>query len=422
MSLINIYLETIFERPIFKELSWYTVAQILVLSFSFLGVIIISRYLGPSQLGLYSFTQNYVAIFLAVAGSVDFYIMWKIAKVPSNLTAVGDQVGHKINIYIVLVFLGVTSAWITLPNDVAFFVSIMLAPVFLQSFNVFSIYAVATSRASLISVVQVLAAFILFGMKIFLVFVGASLVWFVGIATLDLILTGIIMSVYFLRIPEWREVFSRFKVPSFMTSASFFYSIRASIFAVVSWQYLLRADQLVLATFSNAHALGIYSAAVKVAEVPNFLAGVLSTALVSRIAYISTNSDVASKNKLNKMTTYYLIAGTVIGLFILVFAPLAIQVLYGSEFSESIPVLRAYALTIPGMFLTYFFIGVYGARGRYYLQAIIFGLSIAVNIVLVYLLTPIYGLVGTAMATVIAYTGASLALYFNLKYTNEKNI
>lgn len=415
MNAVSLHIKTILERPIFRELSWYTSAQIIVQGFSFFGVIVVSRYLGPSQLGLYAFVQNYVGAFLTIAGGMDFYFTWKIAKSANHLTDVRGYMGHKINVYVALSIIGIISAWLVLPRDVAFFVTIMLTPVFIQSLNIFSLYAVATSRAKLISVVQILTSGILFILKISLVHLGASLVWFVAVSMIDLILTGAIISFYFFRSPEWRAAFSSFRVPPFLSSVIFFFSIRASIIAIVFWQYLLRVDQLVLATFSNAHTLGIYSAAVKVAEVPNFLAGVLSTALVSRIAYISTKEDVSSKNKLEKMIIYYLAAGIGIAILVIIFAPLAINILYGAKFIESIPVLRAYALTIPGMFLTYFFIGIYGARDRYHHQAVIFGVSLVVNIILIYLLTPLYGLVGTALATAIAYTSAALGFYINLE-------
>jgi O-antigen/teichoic acid export membrane protein len=184
---------------------------------------------------------------------------------------------------------------------------------------------------------------------------------------------------------------------------------------------LLRADQLILATFSNAYTLGIYSAAVKISDVPNFLAGILSMALTSRISNISKLNTDITRNNLKQIMFYYAGVGILIALVFAVFAPLAVHILYGSKFAQSVPVLRAYSLSIPGMFLISFFTSMYGARDKYYHQVAIFSVSLVINVILIYVLTPIYGLVGTAFATVIAYSVAATLFYLNLEINDKIN-
>lgn len=408
-------IRSILIRPIFKELSWYTFAQFFIQGASFISVIIVSRYLGPINLGLYSFVINYVGAFLTVIGGMDFYFTWKLAKSENQQEDLKEYIGHKFNVYIVLSILGLASAWYVLPKDVAFMVSIMMVTVCLQSLNAFFIYAVVKNKAKLVAVVQMSSAWLLLLTKISLVFLKAPLVWFIAVSSVDLILSGLIFSIYFLRTPEWRKTFLSFRLPSFFSSAVFLFSIRLSIASLVFWQLLLRVDQLILATISNAYNLGIYSAAVKISDVPNFLAGILSMALTSRISNISQQDTVESRKNLKQIMFYYVGVGVLISVTFLIFAPLAVHILYGSKFVESVPVLRAYALSIPGMFLISFFTSMYGARDRYHHQVTIFTVSLIVNILLIYILTPIYGLVGTALATVLAYTFASLLFYVNLE-------
>lgn len=399
---------------VFKQLSWYTAAQIVVQVVAFLSAIVVSRYLGPTNLGLYSFVQNYVASFLTVIAGMDFYFVWKLAKSENYYKDVHVFVGHKLNIYLVIILAGISSAWIILPNDVAVMVTIIIAPVFLQSFTVFSLYTAVINRAKLLSVVQVITSVMLFLVKVFLVFLKAPLYAFVVVAAVDLVLGGVIFCCYYFRDQIWRDSFSH-KFPSFINSFSFLYTIRLSIIALASWQLLLRVDQLILATISNAYTLGIYSAAVKVAEVPNFLAGVLSTVLISRIAHVSLHSDSLSKDKLKKMMLVFLGTGSFIALGIIIFAPFAIHILYGVKFLDSVSVLRVYALSIPGMFMNYFFLGMYGARDKHYYQFVIFGTALVLNVVLVYILAPMFGLVGVALATSIAYTASAIGFYINIE-------
>lgn len=409
------FLKSFFKQDIFKQLSWYTFAQLIVQGSAFLSAIIVTRYLGPSNLGIYSFVQNYVGTLLTVGSGMDFYFTWKIAKSDDHFRDVQNYVGYKFSIYILLTIIGLSAAWIVLPKDVAFMISLMLVPACLASFSVFSLYITATDKARLMSSIQIIVSVSLLIVKILLVVLKAPLYWFVVVSAIDMTLGGILVVLVLLRTEEWKSFFKSFKIPSFIKSIYFLYSIRLSIIAIVFWQLLLRVDQLILATFSNAYTLGVYSAAVKIAEVPNFLAGVLSAALISRMAYVSTREDNVSKEKLQKIMFSYLLVGSIISLGIIIFAPLAIHILYGAKFIDSIPVLRFYALSIPGMFMNYFFLGMYGAQDRQHHQVGIFGVAVLINILLVYILTPIYGLSGTAFATAASYTFAALGFYFNLK-------
>ena len=407
--------KNISKRPIFRELSWYTFAQIVVQIVAFISAIVVTRYLGPVNLGLYSFVQNYVATLLTVGGGMDFYFMWKIAKSDNHVADVQQFVGYKFSIYILLTTFGIIGAIIVLPNDLAFLVAIMLVPACLNSLSVFSLYVTATERARLMSVVQIIVSLALLVVKVVLVYTHSPLYFFVMVAAADSALGGIIIATVLLRQPLWKGFFRTFRLPSFMKSVTFLYSIRFSVLAIVFWQLLLRVDQLILATFSNGYTLGIYAAAVKIAEVPNFLAGVLSTALVSRMALISDKRDEASLNRLRKIMLFYFFVGLAIAVVIIVCAPFAVRVLYGYQFEGSIAVLRAYALSIPAMYMNYFFLGMYGARDKYYQQIGIFAFALAANIILIYVLTPILGIPGTALATAIAYTIAALCFYINIK-------
>lgn len=412
---MKILLQRVLQRPIFKELSWYFMAQVVVQAISFFSVIIVARYLGPTNLGLYSFVLNYAALVLMFIGGMDFYFTWKIAKSEDYFSDVKEYVGHKFNVYVTFSAIGIIAAWVVLPPDVAYMSTIVLAPVFVQALNAFSYYAVATNRAKVMALVQVFSAIILFLIKLFLVFIQAPLYLFMAVAAADLILLGAVLAFYFLRMPEWRKSFTSFKLPSFLSSLLFLYSIRLSIIALGCWMLLLRIDQLILATLVNAYTLGIYSAAVKVAEVPNFLAGVLSTALVSRIALAAVKDDNLSRSNLKRAMVTYLISGITVAIVIIALAPFAIRVLYGSEFLDSVPVLRVYALSIPGMFMNYFFLGMYGATERRSRQVLIFGGAVVVNVALVYILTPFYGAVGAALSTSIAYTLAAIGFYINVE-------
>ncbi|MEN9552397.1 MAG: hypothetical protein RI935_774 [Candidatus Parcubacteria bacterium] len=415
MSLEISKLKTIFTTKTFKAFSWYSLAQIVVQGLALLSVIIVSRYLGPQNLGLLSFVQNYLATFLTIVAGMDFYFVWKLARTEYKEKEVVHYIGHKINIFLVITITGLVAAFLTLPHSIAIMVAIMILPSFLQSLTAFNLYSTVVNKAREVALFQIISSIILFLIKALLVHQEASLYSFIIVATIDMFLTSILFSFYYLKQKHWRELFKQEKSPSFLESFHFVYAIKTSIVALALWQLMLRADQLILATFSEPYLLGIYTAAVKIAEMPNFLAGILSTALISKISSTSLGeTNAIKKSNSQKMIVVFLSIGIIISLGIAALAIFIVPLLYGKEFIDSVSVLRIYAFSIPAIFLNYLFLGMYSTQERYFSQIIIFGGAILLNALLMYTLFPLYGLVGAAFSTVIAYSLSAFLFYYYL--------
>lgn len=352
---------------------------------------------------------------MVLTTGMDFYFSWKVAKSENKIHDLKEYIGHKLHLTIFLSVFAIISAWVILPTDVAIMLTILFVPIFLNSNTAFLQYSFATNRAKLVASTQAITAATLLIFKVILVITKASLISFVVINAIDTVLMVTILAFIYLRNKEMKQEMKLTNFPSIGNTISFLYSIRMSLIAIALWQLILRIDQLVLATISNAYALGIYAAAVKISEVPNFFAGILYTTLLSHIAVTASKSDEYSKRSIKKVMLIYLISGSLISLIIVILAPFIVGLLYGSKFIDVIPVLRMYALSIPGMFLTLHFVAMYGVREKYKQQSFIFLLGLMVNILLVYILTPVFGLVGTAFATVVAYSLLSIVLYYHVR-------
>lgn len=405
------YFKNLKGKAIFREISWYGAAQVVTQLFALFGVLIISRYFGPINLGLYSFVQNYVAVFLSLMSGMDFYYQWKIAKSENKYQDVVEYFSYKTTIGVLSSAVGIILGIIVLPPDVALMTAILLFPLWLHSFSAFSLYAFASQRAKLVSVLQMVSVISIFFLKIVLVFMKAPLVSFVIVSSIEIILSTTLIALYFLAMPEWRRALRDYSIVSITRSVSFLYSIRSSVVAMAMWQILLRIDQLLLALVTNAYHLGIYVSAVKIAEIPNFLASIIYITLISRVAHMPSENNLASKQKLKKVMLLYVGVSCLLAVATIVCAPILVKILYGADFLGSIPVLRVYALSIPAMFLFYFFFSVYGMKNVFAYQSYVFMLAVIVNALGIVFLTPLFGLGGTAFATVIAYTVAVVLLY-----------
>lgn len=404
-------LGNLLKKSIVKEFSWYALSNFTAQALSFISVLFVSRYLGPTNLGLYAFVQNYyITIFTILSGS-DFYFSWALARSENIIIDIKRFIVYRLHISIILSIIGSLAAYIILPRDVALMCIILIAPAFLNSFIIFSLFALVQKRAKLVASIQILSALIMTSIKVLLVYIQAPLTYFIFASALDITIVSLIYLIVFSHNKKLiKEVWSA-HTPRLLETFNFLFSIKMSILVIFLWQLLLRADQLILAYITNAYTLGIYVAAVKVAEVPNVLAGILYLTMISRmVPLIKENSSHAHHN-LRRVFHFYLIIGMFMSLGIIIFAPLAISIIYGAKFLESVPVLQVYGLSIPGMYLTYFFFSLFGAIDKHRVQAIVFFVSVVLNILLVLILTPIYGLIGAASATAITYTLAGLGFY-----------
>jgi O-antigen/teichoic acid export membrane protein len=183
----------------------------------------------------------------------------------------------------------------------------------------------------------------------------------------------------------------------------FIAQISFSIFALFFWGLLLRIDQFLLAYFTNAHTIGLYAAAVKAAEMPNALAGVVTSALTSRIALLPTIGKNEIRRRFKIIVGSQAVVGGFISLAFIIFAPVIVSVLYGQAFSGSIAILQVYALTIPFMFMNYVFHSMYGSFSLIKVQALNYFLALLINSVLGVIGFLLYGIFGVIFATVIAY-------------------
>ena len=405
--------KAVLSLSIVKEMSFYGSSQIIVQIASFLGASLVGRYFGPANLGLYSFTQDYILAFFAVVIGFNFYFSFEIAKSDSKIKEIKEFIWNKFYVTLFLVFLANITAFFFLSRTDSLLVLFMSAPMLLHPLSAFPTYATSNKLAKLSSTVTITGALISLLLKAYFVYIKAPLTYFVFVGGLDIVLVNIIFLFYFLYKKDLFKDYNKYKRPSLKNTFDFIYKVRFDILFAIAWLLLLRTDKLVLKFISTPHDLGIYSAALKIAEVPNVLAGVMYTALISRLHSVTDKND----SRLQKSFIFYLLSSVLCVVGIMIFAPLAIQIVFGEKYKESVEVLRVYSLTVVPMFMAYYYISLYGANKKSNIMTMVFGLSVVLNIFLVALFTPVWGLKGTATATFIAYSFGVLTLsYFKKSF------
>ena len=181
------------------------------------------------------------------------------------------------------------------------------------------------------------------------------------------------------------------------------YGIRAYPAGVVSFLNL-RSDQFLLGYLAGTASVGVYSVAVTVAELLLFFPRSLATALMPRI----TGADSASAKHMAASACRHTVGGALLSAVVLVPIGLLIPVLFGEAYRPSVvpfflllPGLGAYALA--PVLSTYFS----GQLGRPIVTSLFAGMSLALDVILVWALVPRLGVPGAALASTLAYLATS---------------
>ena len=184
------------------------------------------------------------------------------------------------------------------------------------------------------------------------------------------------------------------------------------ILAGVVVSIYMKVDQVIIKNMLDAKEVGYYAAAVRLSEAWYFIPVAISNALFPAIVNAKNISKELYHSRLQKL--YDILAWMAIGISIPVsfFAADIINLLYGSKFISSAPILTIYIWAGAAVFL--------GVASSQYLvtenltRISLFrtSLGMIVNVILNIILIPIYGIVGSAVATLISYSLATFSIVF----------
>ncbi len=149
--------------------------------------------------------------------------------------------------------------------------------------------------------------------------------------------------------------------------------------------------------------LGLYAAAVTIAEAPYFLSTAISTSVYPAIIFSKKINENLYLKRLQILYTFVVWFSIAISIIIFIFSDKIILLLFGDNYFASSAVLKIYIWS--GIFI---FLRAAGSRflltenlQKELLASTIFGT--ATNIILNIIFIPIYGIIGAAYATLISY-------------------
>lgn len=383
----------------FKNTSWLFFERIVKMGVSFFVIILLTRYLGPENYGLLSYSQSFVGIFVSFSTlGIDIILVRELTKNKENSSKL---LGTAFFLKLFTSFIAISIIFIInmsiedkeavlLTNIIAFiliFQSFSTIDTFFQA-NVISKYSVIANTVAFVFSSLV---------KLVLVYMEAELIYFAYALVFDAIVIAFGFIYIYIKqkqsLLEWK--FDKMSAIYFLNNGW-----PLMLVALAAFIYT-RTDQVMLKHMVENEAVGNYAAAVKVSELFYFIPLLITQSIFPKIVQMRERSEQEYFSLLEKLYKLLVWSAIPIALGLFVFSDLIVSILYGSQYTQASSVLSILAFAI-----IFNAIGTITTKVLYvehyerkYLYRSILG--VFVNIGLNFYFIPIYGSQGAAISTLI---------------------
>lgn len=276
--------------------SWMLLEQLLrILSGFFIGVWT-AKILGPNQYGLLSYVLAYTSIFGGIAKlGLDTIVVREIVQHQEKSEVyLGTAFWLKIiGGFIATVLIAIIS--ILNPDDSTtnLYIFIITIGIFFQSFEVIDFYFQSKTLAKIVSSCRIIQLFLASTIRAFLILYEADLIYFVLAIVFDsLVLAGTYYVVFrYLKLTSFYTVFDK-GIAIQLLNDSLPLMLGGLAFIAFS-----NADVIIIKEIIGSDAVGIYTAAYKLASMWYFLPGLILNSLLPALITAQNNHIVYARQK-----------------------------------------------------------------------------------------------------------------------------
>ena len=397
------------------NIGWQFADHLLRMGVGLVVGIWLARYLGPDRFGLFSYALSLVAIFTTMASlGLDDLIVREVVREPGEKDRIlGTAFLLKLSGGILAFLLSFGAVAILRPGEMEslWLVGIIAAGGLFQSLNVIEFWFHAQVQAKYVALTRCCAFLFCSLIKVGLILAEAPLVAFAWVALFEVVvgMFGLFVA-YRLRggkILDWHARAARAKG---LIKDSWPLLLSSMVIMIY-----LRIDQVMLGEMAGDAEVGIYSVAVRLAEVWYFIPSALYWSLFPGIVEAKAVDEELFYGRLQSLYNLVAFSAYAVALPVALTAHWLVPVLFGEAFARGGPMLAV-------LVWANIFMGLEMARSgfltamnwtRIYLLAV--SLGCVLNVALNWLLIPRYGGMGAVVASLAAYWFAAHGSCFIFK-------
>ncbi len=399
-----------------KNTGWIILGKAL----SIVIALIIIRYLGPKSFGELSFAEAFVSFFSAVGAlGLDSFIIREIINEPEKKDEIlGTSFWLRFTFNLVIIPVSVICYLIfrdTAPNTNSFVVPLLIALLatasIFKSFNIIDSYYQSQVESKYVVQVQNICLLLSAGIKVGLVVLKASVIFFAIAVVFDglLLALGLVLLYHKKGLSVFTWKYDKERALLLLKQSW------PLIFSAVMVSLYMKIDVVMLKSIRGSKEVGVYNAAAKISEAWYFI----PTAIITSVFPAILNARKSDYNRyIKRLQNLYdlLVAISLpVALVISFSADFIIHLAFGDRFQGAGTMLSIHIWS--GIFV---FLGI--ASSQYLLTEGLTRTSFlrtsvgaVVNIILNLWLIPKYGGVGASWATLAAYFIATFSLAFHKK-------
>ena len=409
------------KQKVVRNLFWAVTGKVVTLLGSLLVGIFVARYLGPEQYGLMNYVVSFVALFQVFASfGLDNIEIREESKckgtgekgrVPGTEanTILGTAFGLRLIFAGITMLLVILTAWLFEADTFTkWMITLYSLSMIMDTFGVIRNYFTSIVWNEYIVKTEISRTIIGALIKVVLLLLHAPLAWFIAASLFDTILIagGYLLS-YRKQIASPR--LWTFDLPTAKYLIKEAFPLLLSGAAVVVYQ---KIDQVMIGNMIDKANVGYYAVAgafVNVAVfIPNIICQTLTPLLVQ---YYNTNRNLYQQRAqlfLNIMVW----SSIVFAALVCVLAYPIVRYTYGLQYIEAVPVLQILVFKIVGTAMMSSSGNLMITEGVHRYAAMRNGLACVANVALNLILIPKLGIVGAAIAGVVALMVAGYFAHF----------
>jgi len=386
-----------------KNTGWLFADQIVRMGVGLFVGVWVARYLGPEQYGLFSYAVAFAALFSSIAtlGLNDIATRNIIRDSSKANEIIGTAFLLKVISGIAVTVLTIGAITIVRPHDglTHWLVGIIAAGTVFQAFDVIDIWFESQVQSRYVVYAKNGAFLAISVIKIILILMSMPLITFAwaGLAEIVVGSAGVVI-VYLVNGKQLRAWRARLKMAKMLLRDSW-----PLIFSGIVSMVYLRIDQVMLGQMVGNEEVGVYSAAVRLAEVWYFVPMIVYSSVLPGIVEVKAVSDELFYAHLQKIYNLMALMAYAIAIPMTFLSGWIVGTLFGIAYVKAGPMLSV--LIWAGVFVN---LGV--ARSLFlmsmnwtkvHLMTVFLGCLI--NVALNFLLIPRYGGMGAVIASCVAY-------------------
>ena len=413
-------LKQILNNKIFKNAGWLVTGKVIQMVINLVVGILTARYLGPNGYGLISYAGAYISFFAVFCTlGINSVLVKELVDHPGQEGMVlGTSIGLRgvSSLLSAVAMIGIST--ILDANDPLAQVVVALCSigVLFNIFDVFNYWFQSKLESKKTAIASLIAYSVTAAYKIFLLATGKSVQWFALATSVDYICIAIILFWYYKQGKGRRLSFSMSYGKRLLSSSCHF--ILPGLMVAIYGQ----TDKIMLKHMLSEAEVGYYATATALCSMWTFILSAIIDSLTPVIMQSHENDkDKCDRyNKLLYCIVFYLSA--LVSVAFILGGKLAIKILYGAAYLPAVA-----PLMVVTWYTAFSYLGV--ARNAWvvcekkqkYLKYIYIS-SALVNVVLNFLLIPIWGTVGAAVASLMAQFFTVMVVPFFIKEMRRNSV